>query len=298
MSDQRNDPQTALLSWYALNRRDLPWRADPTPYRVLVSELMLQQTQVDRVVPYFQAFLKSFPTIAKLASAPRSAVINAWAGLGYNRRAVYLHEIARLVLERHGGEIPADSRSLRALPGIGEYTANAILSIGFGHDLPALDTNAKRVISRYAFGGPTDPRALREQAARLVPAGHAREWNQALMDLASTVCTNRSPQCSRCPLAEGCLSQGAVPESTPRRAAIPFHESTRYFRGRLLNEVRQLAPDQKAPLSAIASSLAQKGVAEPAMGWAQVGEGLARDGLVAIQTPDRPNGELSIGLPS
>src|SRR5689334_19848011 len=137
--------QTALLAWYAAHRRDLPWRRDPTPYRVLISEIMLQQTQVDRVIPYFEQFTTRFPDFAALAAAPRADVIRLWAGLGYNRRAVQLHELARIVVERHDGELPSDREALRALPGIGPYTAGAILSIAFGQDEPALDTNVRRV---------------------------------------------------------------------------------------------------------------------------------------------------------
>src|SRR5581483_3414306 len=146
--------QQALLAWYGAHRRDLPWRRDPTPYRVLISEIMLQQTQVDRVVPYFAAFMARFPDFKALAEAPRADVIRAWAGLGYNRRAVHLHLLAHEVVERYGSELPVDRQALLGLPGIGPYTAGAILSIAFGQDEPALDTNVRRVVSRVAYSTP------------------------------------------------------------------------------------------------------------------------------------------------
>lgn len=295
MKNTSFDPQTALLDWYALNQRDLPWRREPTPYRVLLSELMLQQTQVDRVIPFFDRFVDRFPTITALAAAPRAAVIEAWAGLGYNRRAVYLHQLASAVREHHGGQIPDDYQQLRKLPGIGEYTAGAILSIGFDHDVAALDTNATRVIERYAFGRVASPRELRERASQLIPPGRGREWNQALMDLASSLCSARMPRCLLCPLQPGCRGTGALVARPRKPEKIPFHQSARYYRGRMLAALLELGAEQRVGISEIARSLAVRGVAEPAVGWTVIGEGLARDGLASIEgSKDEPR----IGLPT
>lgn len=288
------DPQAALLDWYALHQRDLPWRRAPTPYRVLVSELMLHQTQVDRVVPYFERFLGRFPTIAALADASRAVVIQAWAGLGYNRRAVYLHELARIVHERYQDVIPDSFQALRALPGVGDYTAGAVLSIGFGCDVPALDTNADRVIGRFVFGGAAPRRQVAELARVLLPAGRSRDWNQALMDLGSSLCTASAPRCVLCPLRPGCQGAGLTAPVVRKRETSPFRETTRYFRGRMLAALRKLGAGETAKISDLATSLRVLGVAEPAVGWNAIGNALARDGLATI---DRTGGEPAIGLP-
>jgi A/G-specific adenine glycosylase len=254
---------------------------------------MLQQTQVDRVIPVYERFLERFPSLTDLAAAPRSAVIDAWAGLGYNRRAVYLHDLAREVCDHHGGAIPADRETLLALPGIGPYTAGAILSIGFGQDEHAVDTNIERVLSRYLFGQAASTPELAEGARGLVPSGSARDWNQALMDLGSTICKARVPRCLLCPLCEGCAGAGlAAP--IPKRAQSRFTDSTRYYRGRLLAELRALGPQSSEPLYTAAQRLAGRGIAEPAAGWDSVARGLAADGLAALTESD--DGPM-IGLP-
>jgi A/G-specific adenine glycosylase len=225
-------------------------------------------------------------------------VIGAWAGLGYNRRAVYLHELARQVFERFAGIIPEDQKTLRTLPGIGEYTAGAVLSIGFGHDALAIDTNAERVIARFAFKGAAGRREVRDHAWELLPSGRARDWNQALMDLGSSLCTAHAPRCLLCPLQPGCLSAGRPARPTPRRATTPFGETTRYFRGRMLAALRDLGAGRTAPVSEVATGLRVQGVAEPAVGWDVIGAGLARDGLACIEAtdPEIPGGQR-IGLP-
>jgi A/G-specific adenine glycosylase len=281
-------PQPALLDWYGRHRRDLPWRGDPDPYRVLISEIMLQQTQVDRVIPYFERFTTQFPTFAVLAAAPRADVIRAWAGLGYNRRAVQLHELAAVVVARHGGKLPADRAALLALPGIGPYTAGALLSIAFGKDEPALDTNVARVVGRYAFASPPRIPEVRAAAQALVPAGRASDWNQALMDLGSSICTARRPRCLLCPLQPGCQSAGRVDEvALSGKREAPYAGSTRYYRGRLLAELRGLPPAARASIDELRQAMNARGVAEPPAGWLVVGRQLERDGLIACEeTPD------------
>ena len=295
-SEARDEFQAALLSWYGTHRRDLPWRHTPTPYRVLLSEIMLQQTQVDRVVPYFEEFTARFPDFNALAEASRADVIRLWAGLGYNRRAVQLHELARIVVARYRGELPADRAALLALPGIGPYTAGAILSIAFGKDEPALDTNVRRVVGRVAFADPPSPAALTAAATQLVPAGRAADWNQALMDLGSAICVGRHPRCLICPLQAHCRSAGQTfePASARRTQPLePFQQSNRFYRGRLLSQLRALPSGMMVPLEELAATLAARGVAEPRAGWEVVGAGLARDGLAVI---DEGAAGIALGL--
>src|SRR5579884_3405602 len=199
-SDPRQSIHRALIDWYRVNRRDLPWRRTRDPYRILVSEVMLQQTQVDRVVPKYHAFLERFPTLRALAEAPTADVIRAWSGLGYNRRAVNLQRAAQAVVERHGGVMPRERAALEALPGIGRYTAGAIICFAYEQDAGFLDTNIRRVLHRVFYGPElpeerATPRELSALADELVPPGEGYEWNQALMELGALVCTGRKALC-------------------------------------------------------------------------------------------------------
>ena len=202
--------QRRLLAWYREHGRDLPWRRTRAPYRILVSEIMLQQTQVDRVVPKYHEFLRRYPTLGRLAAARVDEVTRLWYPLGYNIRPVRLHAIARETLARYGGRLPDSEERLRALPGIGRYTAGAILSFAYGRDVPILDTNVRRVLGRV-FLGARRAAARREAsfwdlAAALVPRGHGYDWNQALMDFGATHCTPRKPRCGGCPMKGFCRS--------------------------------------------------------------------------------------------
>lgn len=211
--------RAALLGWYRSHRRDLPWRGAGDPYAVWVSEAMLQQTQVQTVIPYFTRWMERFPTVAALAEAPLEEVLRHWAGLGYYARARNLHAAARAVVERHGGALPADAGALLALPGIGRYTAGAILSIAFGIPAPILDGNAVRVLSRlFLVEGDTSKgdvqRRLWALAEALVPEDAPGDFNQGVMELGATVCTPEAPACGACPLAGECgaLAAGRVAE--------------------------------------------------------------------------------------
>lgn len=212
--------QTQLLRWYRRNGRDLPWRRTSDPYRILVSEVMLQQTQVDRVVGHYETFLRRYPTIAALAAAADTEVREAWDGLGYYARARNLHQTARRVVADCDGRIPDDPVAIRRLPGIGRYTAGAVLSIAFGRDAAILDTNAARVLARF-FGVRTRGSRARTQARlwslaeAVTPAGRAGDFNQAIMDLGATVCRARQRQCPLCPVRTACRS--ALPVTRPRR---------------------------------------------------------------------------------
>lgn len=224
-----------LLAWFAIHRRDLPWREDRTPYRIWVSEIMLQQTRAATVTPYFNAFVKRFPTLSDLANARQDEVLKAWEGLGYYARARNMREAARQIVAEHAGRIPDDRDALLKLPGIGEYVAGAILSLAFGQNVPALDANGHRVLARlYAIQEPVDQssvrRDLRGVAQRLLPSGRAGEFNEALIEFGALLCTPRQPACGRCPLNDECKAyaqelQNEIPVRRPRRA-VPHYDVT------------------------------------------------------------------------
>ena len=201
-----------LLAWFRRNGRDLPWRRTRDPYRILVSEVMLQQTQVARVTEYYPRFLHAFPTLRRLAAASPTEVREAWDGLGYYRRADNLHRLARQVVALQRGRIPAEPESLRRLPGVGRYTAGAVASFAFGKPVPAVDTNVARVIRRaFHPGNPpgaAGERRIRETVAILLPRRSAGVWafNQAVMELGALICTARVARCEACPVAPECAT--------------------------------------------------------------------------------------------
>lgn len=199
--------QVRLLKWYQEHGRDLPWRRTSDPYRILVSEIMLQQTQVDRVIPKYHEFLERYPTLKDLAAAKPQKVRETWYPLGYNIRPYRLHSIACEAVERYGAKIPKDSDKLQAMKGIGRYTAGAVRSFAFHEDAPILDTNVMRVLHRV-FLGNGDPKAQKTKlwamSAELIPKGKGYDFNQALMDFGAMVCTARNPYCLLCPMREFC----------------------------------------------------------------------------------------------
>jgi A/G-specific adenine glycosylase len=209
----------ALLAWYREHRRDLPWRRTRDPYAIWVSEVMLQQTQVAAVVPHYHRFLERFPSPAALAAASEDAVLAAWSGLGYYGRARRLRHAAREVVARHGGSLPRDPAALRALPGIGRYSAGAIASVAFDLPEPIVDGNVRRVLLRVgalAVSPSEERRALWDTAQRLVRGPHPGDLNQALMELGALVCTPRAPRCLACPLARWCRARATGrPEDYP-----------------------------------------------------------------------------------
>ncbi|GIP28080.1 adenine DNA glycosylase [Paenibacillus sp. J23TS9] len=210
-----------LLEWYMRNKRDLPWRRHRNPYYIWVSEIMLQQTRVDTVIPYFHRFIERFPTVEDLADAPEQDVLKCWEGLGYYSRARNLQAAAKQVKELHGGQVPDDKQSVFALKGVGPYTAGAVLSIAFNKPEPAVDGNVMRVLSRYflieedIMKGST--RSFMEGlVVELIPEGRASDFNQALMELGALVCTPKSPHCLTCPVMEHCSARlEGVEESLP-----------------------------------------------------------------------------------
>jgi A/G-specific adenine glycosylase len=216
-----------LRPWFLRHQRNLPWRRDRDPYRIWVSEVMLQQTQVATVIPYFERFLQAFPTLADLAAAPEQDVLRLWEGLGYYRRARDLHRAARQMVAEHGGRFPDDPTLVRRLPGLGRYTCNAVLSQAFDRRLPILEANSQRVLSRL-FGRTEDPRQgearrwLWQAAEDILPARDIGTFNQALMELGALVCTPVAPRCADCPLASRCVArQLGRQEEIPARAPAP-----------------------------------------------------------------------------
>jgi len=201
-----------LLSWYGRHQRALPWRETSDPYRIWVSEIMLQQTQVDTVIPYYHRFLKAFPSVSSLARAPLQDVLKAWENLGYYSRARNLHAAAKMIVEKFKGRIPDNFEVIKTLPGIGEYTAGAILSIAYTKAHPAVDGNVRRILCRlFAVRKPVDDtkeqKQLQNLAASLVPVKQPGDFNQALMDLGATICKAKNPDCSRCPVAGLCQAR-------------------------------------------------------------------------------------------
>src|SRR3954454_19138573 len=207
-----------LLEWYRQNGRDLPWRETRDPYSILVSEVMLQQTQVDRVLPKYHEWLEKYPTLGALAAAPEDEVARTWRPLGYNIRPRRLHAIARESVARYGGELPGDETTLRSFKGIGAYTAGAVLSFAFGQRAAILDTNVARVLFRVFVGaGDSKSHATRrhlwEVSRTVLPMRHVFDFNQALMDFGATLCTARKPKCLLCPMRDGCLAYPYNPEN-------------------------------------------------------------------------------------
>ena len=295
---KRRAVNEAVLAWYRRAHRDLPWRRTRDPYRILVSEVMLQQTQVERVLPKYAEWLAAYPTLEALAAAPRADVIRSWSGLGYNLRAVRLHEIARQVVERFSGRVPDTLEGLLSLKGIGRYTAGAVLCFAYGQPAPVLDTNVRRVLGRiFAAEAPAaveDDRVAWPLAEAARPADEdVYDWNQALMDVGATICLSRNPRCLLCPAQERCtarkewfapagsaLGVTAVAETrapyTPRKPKQgTFEGSRRWYRGRIVEALRA-SPEGIA----IAELAARVELDEAAAG--EVIGGLARDGLVEI----------------
>ena len=269
------------MKWFEPRRHAYPWRGTSDPYAVLVSEIMLQQTQAARVVPAFERFLGRFPTVAALADASRADVVRAWEGLGYNRRAVALSEAARAIVRDHGGRVPTDPEELKRLPGVGPYTAAAIASFAYGATIAAVDTNVRRVVARARLGrepGEVRRDTIDDEAGRWLDRGRPAEWNQALMDLGREIC-RPEPRCEACPMAADCRARSA---SRRRRAtlrqAAPFEGSMRQVRGGIVRLLRrrgasvgELAARTGFPLERIVDAV----------------EALVRDGLVVAERATR-----------
>jgi A/G-specific adenine glycosylase len=260
--------QQRLLRWYYKSQRDLPWRLTHDPYAIAVSEMMLQQTQVDRVIPKFLAWMEQFPDVQTLAAARTADIIASWQGLGYNRRALYLQRIARAVVREHDGEFPRTVEGLRSLPGIGPYTAGAIMSFAFKQSEPIVDTNVQRVIGRIFIGYKklltATPESLWELARTLIPKNSkAYFFNQGLMDFGSLVCTARKPDCEHCPMQSICKSYPSILQAKPEELRVKkvanerqyFGQPQRIWRGKILRYLHTPAAANGATLNAIGKAI-------------------------------------------
>ena len=266
--------QHALLEWGREALRDLPWRRTRDPWTILVSETMLQQTQVARVVDRLPRFLERFPDPAACAAAAAGDVVDEWAGLGYNRRPLNLHRAATAMVERHGGRVPERLEDLLALPGVGPYTARAVRAFAFELPAAVVDTNIGRVLARWG-GASLSPKAAQQRADDLVVALEVWLWNQSIMEFGAVVCTKRSPSCHECPLIRFCAWRGEGDDPAIGSAAVSapqarFEGSDRQLRGRLVDAMRRGAVDRRTVPEVIGADddRAQRVVA-----------GLVRDGL-------------------
>lgn len=229
----------ALLDWFSRGARDLGVRSTTEPWATLVAEVMSHQTQIGRIERPWRAFLERWPNPTSLAEAPTDELLRAWAGLGYNRRALALREAARRIVAEHGGEVPRDVEVLERLPGVGPYTARAVAASAFGTPVAPLDVNVRRVVTRVHGSDATRP-ALQAIADRLVSRDDPRRWLHAVMDLAATVCARREPRCAVCPIARFCASAGTLGDPRGRRAqAVPFAHTRRWLRGRIVARLRE-----------------------------------------------------------
>ncbi len=282
-----SDLHERLLSWYDENARTLPWREpSASPWAVMVSEFMLQQTPVSRVLPVFEQWMQAWPTPADLAAASTGDAVRAWGRLGYPRRALRLHAAATAVVAEHGGEVPPDLAALRALPGVGDYTAAAVATFAFGQRHAVLDTNVRRVLARVARGEEHPPasltRAEREVAADLLPGDEATAatWSVAVMELGALVCTATKPRCRACPVEDLCgwVAAGRPPYDGPPRRGQTYAGTDRQCRGRLLAVVRDAeGPVHRSRLDAAWSDEVQR---------ARCLASLLEDGLVAATSKD------------
>jgi A/G-specific adenine glycosylase len=269
-----------VLGWFDAAARDLPWRTDPRPWPVMVSEFMLQQTPVARVLPVFEAWMDRWPTPAALAAESSGDAVRAWGRLGYPRRALRLHAAAVAIVEHHGGEVPGDIDELRALPGVGDYTASAIASFAFGQRHVVLDTNVRRLFARVVEGSefptPNISAAERALAADLLPVRDAHRWAAATMELGAVVCTARSPRCGTCPIADRCAWDlaGRPVHDGPARRGQAYAGTDRQVRGRLLDVLRSTqGPVPKSHLDAVWDNVEQRERCLKSL----LDDGLARD---------------------
>lgn len=276
----------AVLRWYRRRRRPLPWRTTHDPYRILLSEIMLQQTQADRVIAFYHRWIKKFPSFRSLAMASVSDVLKAWSGLGYNSRALRFHRLAAIVVSEFGSTLPSDPAVLRTLPGIGRYTAHAVACFSFGQRVPVVDINIRRILTRLTRSVRDSGALMAEHdawiaAEQLLPRRTSYDWNQALMDLGALVCTARKPLCAECPLSAVCQSAGAPALRRPPKHAKtiePMHRGIprRLYRGKIL----KMLHERRHTVDSIASMLWRSHTASDRKWLAGVISSMCREGLL------------------
>lgn len=247
-----------IFSWWAHHKRDLPWRTTRDPYRILVSEVMLQQTQVLRVLPKYAELIEAFPTVDDLANASPAKIVKMWKGMGYNRRALYLHRAAKMITETYNSKFPISEQQLTKLPGVGTYTARALLVFAFGQDVAMVDTNIRQIITHFFFKGrPQKEKVIQEIADRILPVGRSWEWHQALMDYGAI----GLPKANR-------------PERS-RRASTPFKDSNRFYRGKIIDLLRER---KQKEINLISNFMKRYGKTQDF--YETIITGLIKDGLV------------------
>ncbi|MFA4931431.1 MAG: A/G-specific adenine glycosylase [Caldisericia bacterium] len=280
--------QAMVLGWYAAHARRFVWRVpNPDPYVVLVSETMLQQTQTTRIQEKLPLFLRQYPDFSTLAATDNATIIRAWQGMGYNNRALRLRDCARAVIERFGGLLPDTADDLRSLPGLGPYTASAILSFAFHRDVVVLDVNIRRLYSRLFLQLTTTREVMPEPlllhvAGEVYPRGRSSEWHQACMDIAAQYCTARAPRCLFCPITKACRSAFRLAEAVPPRISEPSHRGkpNRIWRGRIVELLRGLASDQTIGFAELRTRLFPTEEDTDGPWLERIVAALERDGLV------------------
>ena len=278
-----------ILRWYVRQGRTLPWRNISNPYRVLLSEIMLQQTQVHRVLGKFPLFVRRFPTLRSLADSAQRDVVIAWQGMGYNNRAVRLRRLARIVMGRHKGKIPKTYDELASLPGIGRYTANAILAAVYQCRVPVVDVNVRRLFSRlfWRMRATTEMRSEEDIwniAEKVLPRSRVYDWNQALMDLGATICTAREPLCGKCPAVWLCASSRSIRRTTRERKHEPTRNGipNRIYRGRLV-EILRKHNRRGLPFESLGNKIHPHYASRHRHWLEELVSGLEKDGLVRRQ---------------
>jgi A/G-specific adenine glycosylase len=279
----------AVLDWFDANGRMFAIREARDPYAILVSEVMAQQTQIGRAQDYWTRWMATFPTLQALAAASPGDVLRAWAGLGYNRRAINLQRAARAVVAEHGGRLPEAVEALERLPGVGPYTARAVAAIAFGAPVTAVDTNVRRVLSRVAVAdGVLPPADLQALADGLVPADRPAAWTQALMDVGATFCRSRRPVCEACPVQAWCRFAAADPlpaRAEPKR--VPFAQTSRWLRGRILARLRERDGATWTPFAEAIGEHDSDAVCAALVA-------MARDGLVELDSADAARARIPL----
>ncbi len=288
-TDRKSSFNRIVLRWYSRSARQFPWRDIRNSYRILVSEVMLQQTQVSRVAEKYPRFIRRFPSFSSLAKARSSTVIRAWKGMGYNNRAVRLHRLARIVETELGGTLPRTTAELESLPGIGKYTAHAIACFAFRQHVPVVDTNIRRVLSR-TFPVQARRADIWVLSGLCLPRRNAYDWNQALMDLGSTICTAGSPRCGSCPVSGICPSAFRVRTvRTDGSKTEPFRDGLpdRIYRGRIVEYLRQHPRGSHAPVQKLGPRIKQPFSPRDTAWLMRLLGNLERDGLIQVKRSQR-----------